>query len=736
MKKIFLWAATMASMVTASLVWYGCTKDVEETKGSIYGFVTDKATGEAVANANVILLRPNDTTMLTATLTGSDGAYEFTDVSNGKYRIKVTKTGYTDLVDNYVIEVSDGKKARRDVQIEKLPMALRIVDGNGADISVLDFGAEADVTSRTFSIFNDSPGKITWWIEENCNWITEVKSMRTGEQAGELDAGRQEPIKVTIDRSHLGDGLNTYILNINSDNGSRELTITAGEDVGLPSLTTEEVSNLTQTSATFNGTIISEGTPAYTERGFVYSTSPQPTVDNAQKITSAVNDQASFSANVSNLSSNTSYYVRAYARNDIGVAYGNDVVFATGSVQTQVSTSAATNITASSATLNGTIIEVGSPAYTEKGFCYNTTGNPTTSNTKVIVAGTGAGSYSTDINNLEYQTTYYVRAYAIQNGQTKYGEVVTFSTSWTSTQVQTSAASNVSATSATLNGSITEEGSPAYTERGFCYSTSNSSPTISNTKVIVTGSGVGNYSKNITNLEYQTTYYVKAYALQNGQAIYGNAVSFTTTWTEAQVQTSAVTNITTTSAKFNGVVTNVGNPAYTERGFCYSTTATQPTINNTKVIVSGTASGNFYKNMTDLVSGVTYYVRAYVMQDGVAKYGDAVNFTTNELPEVYTDEVSNLTPVTSAGITMSWNVTFNGHITSVGSPAYVERGFCYGTSMNPTGNRQVVSGSGTGDFTKSITGLSNYQTYYVRAYAKTSSGTYVYGQNVSFQTFD
>ncbi len=636
MKKNVLWAAIIATLATTCLLWYGCTNDVVESNGSIYGYVTDKATGEAVINANIIL-RQKDGAILTATLTSSAGLYEFTDVSNGEYKIKVTKVGYNDLEDDYVIAVTDGKKVQRDIQIEKLPMALRIVDGNGDDISVLDFGAETDVTSRTFSIFNDSPENIRWWIiDVNCSWITEVKSVISGEQGGNLEAGHQEPIKVTIDRSRLGTGLKTYILNINSDNGSRELTITAGEDVGLPSLTTGEVSNLTQTSATFNGTIVNAGTPSYTERGFVYSTSPQPTVENAQKITSAVNDQTSFSANVSGLSSNTSYYVRAYACNTIGVAYGNDVPFATGSVQTQVSTSAATNISASSATLNGTIIEAGSPTYTEKGFCYNTTGNPTTSNTKVIVAGTGAGSYSTDINNLEYQTTYYVRAYAIQNGQTKYGDTV----------------------------------------------------------------------------------------------------SFTTTWTEARVQTSAVTNITTTSAKFNGVVTNVGNPAYTERGFCYSTTVTQPTINNTKVIVSGTVSGNFYKNVTDLVSGVTYYVCAYVMQDGVAKYGDAVNFTTNELPEVYTDEVSNLTPVTSAGITISWNVTFNGHITSVGSPTYVERGFCYGTSMNPTGNRQIVSGNGTGTFTKSITGLSNYQTYYVRAYAKTSSGTYVYGQNVSFQTYD
>ena len=85
---------------------------------------------------------------------------------------------------------------------------------------------------------------------------------------------------------------------------------------------------------------------------------------------------------------------------------------------------------------------------------------------------------------------------------------------------------------------------------------------------------------------------------------------------------------------------------------------------------------------------------------------------------------------------MSWSVRFNGSVSNAGSPAYVERGFCYGTSMNPTGNRQVVSGTGTGSFYKNVTGLSNYQTYYVRAYVKTASGTYIYGQNEVFQTFD
>lgn len=736
MKKVYFGAVLSTVIALACFLWYGCTKDVEETKGSIYGFVTDKATGEAVANANVILLTTNET-MLTATLTGSDGTYEFTDVSNGKYRIKVTKTGYTDLVDNYVIEVSDGKKARRDVQIEKLPMALRIVDANGADISVLDFGAEADVTSRTFSIFNDSPGKIRWWIADvDCGWITEVKSVISGNSGGDLEAGQQEPIKVTIDRSQLGSGRKTYILNINSDKGSRELTITAGEDVGLPSLTTDPVSNLTQTSVTFNGTIINEGAPAYHERGFVYSTSAQPTIDNnAGRVTSAQNGQAIFSNNVSGLSANASYYVRAYAINTIGVAYGNDVAFTTGSVLTELSTSAATNVTATSATLNATIIVEGSPAYTERGFCYSTSTNPTISHNKIVVSGSGVGAYSTDVNSLTYPVTYHVRAYAIQNGQPRYGNDITFSTSGTGTQVQTSAPSSITATSATFNGSIVEEGSPAYTEKGFCYSTS-SNPTISNNKVIVSGTGSGPYSKNVSGLALQTTYYVRAYAMQNGQPVYGNALNFETVWVDAEVQTSAVTNITSTTAKFNGVVTNAGTPNITEKGFCYSTTNPNPTISNTKVVVSGTGTGNYNKSMTGLTEGETYYVRAYVMQNGTAIYGNSVQFSTDEMPVVYTNDVSNLTPVSSAGIILSWNVTFNGSIGSVGSPAYVERGFCYGTSMNPTGNRQVVAGNGTGDFSKTITGLQNYQTYYVRAYAKTASGTYVYGQNVSFQTYD
>lgn len=626
----------LASLLFICCAMLGCGKEDNPSgggndsgTGSIYGCVTDFATGEPVRNANV-QLRPSGET----TLTGYDGMYEFLDIPDGNYSITVSKAEYDNLIDDYVIEVKNGRRMRRDVQIEKQPVALRVLDANGNDISILDFGPEQDVTSRTFSIFNDSPQKLTWWIEENCIWIDEVKSMLTDNQSGELESGRLEPIKVTINRSLLGNGLKTYNLNINSNNGSKELLITAGEEVGMPSVTTQQISDVTSSSVTFNGTIVNPGLPSYTERGFVYSTRAQPTLENNMgKITSAVNGQASFSATVYGLNSNVTYYVRAYAINTLGPAYGNDETFNTNGVPTSLTTLAVTNPGTNSVTLNGTISEAGIPNYTEKGFCYSKTGEPN----------------------------------------------------------------------------------------------------ISNNKIQVTGTGTGNYSKNINGLEYQTTYYVKAYAIQNGQPVYGNTVDFSTSWTTVQINTSAVTSIKANGATFNGIIRNAGSPAYTEKGFCYDDWSNTPTISNYKVEVSGVGvTGNFNKSVTGLNGGTRYYVRAYAIQNDEVVYGETVDF---EIPLVYTNEVTGLT---ASEWPVSWSVTFNGCVASSGSPAYVERGFCYNTYSDPTylNNKVVVSGTGTGNYSKTVTDLWDSKIYYVRAYVKTSSGEYIYGQNVSFDTYD
>lgn len=90
-----------------------------------------------------------------------------------------------------------------------------------------------------------------------------------------------------------------------------------------------------------------------------------------------------------------------------------------------VATSAVTSIAAATATANGAVVGDGDSAITERGFCWGTSTNPTTSGSKVTVAGT-TGTYSGSLTSLSNNTLYYVRAYAINAAGTAYGDNVTF----------------------------------------------------------------------------------------------------------------------------------------------------------------------------------------------------------------------------------------------------------------------------------------------------------------------
>ncbi|MDR1738014.1 MAG: SUMF1/EgtB/PvdO family nonheme iron enzyme [Candidatus Symbiothrix sp.] len=195
----------------------------------------------------------------------------------------------------------------------------------------------------------------------------------------------------------------------------------------------------------------------------------------------------------------------------------------------------------------------------------------------------------------------------------------------------TAEATKISKTQATLNGNITKAGDPAYTERGFCYATS-PSPTAADHKIVVTGNGTGAYSYNLTGLTSGTLYYVRAYVVQDGNTIYGNEVSFTTTTVLAQIVTYQISNISTTGATtgeatLNGLIFQSGNPAYTERGFCYATSS-NPTIDDHQSVVTGSGDGAYACDITGLMSDTKYYVRAYVIQNRDTIYGNEDSFTT------------------------------------------------------------------------------------------------------------
>lgn len=101
------------------------------------------------------------------------------------------------------------------------------------------------------------------------------------------------------------------------------------EDTAMcPSVVTVSVTNLAETTATFNGNFINDGGDNLAIRGFVYSTSPNPTTANSV-ITDTVRAKGTYSLNVTGLGGNNTYYVRAYAIVFGQIIYGDQLNFTT-----------------------------------------------------------------------------------------------------------------------------------------------------------------------------------------------------------------------------------------------------------------------------------------------------------------------------------------------------------------------------------------------------------------------
>lgn len=734
---MYLKRSSIIVSTLAILCFSSCSSNVEDPGskiGQIVGIVSDKTTGEPVGTVS-LTLSPGGL----RTVTGSDGSFQFADLEPGSYTIDLEKDGYKR--ESASVVVFEGKNTESHLLIERIPAIIT------ADREVLEFGENAGVTQLSVSIVNPGYLDLHWSV----SWYNAVKWIRgvegpDGKSEGTLGFGKTASLVVRIDRDALANGYNEAIVVIWSDNGRSELKVTAtGADRRTASANILPVNeaDIQMNEVVLYAEVTSKGSPEYDERGFVISESSisiSASLDGFQTVSCAKTDEMSYSASVSNLSEGTRYYVRAYVKNAIGTSLStNQEEFTTIGAWTRVETldHSALDIVAGTVQFNGKITEAGTPVYAEKGFVYNTSGEPTVNDTKVTVSGSGTGEYHYSCAGLKSQTTWYVRAYAVQCGRIFYGNTVNFSTNQSATEVSTSEASSVTSSSAVLNGSIIKTGSPAYTERGFCYSSSNSIPTISDTKKVVSGTTV-NFSAQIDNLSYNQKYYYRAYAIQNGSPVYSDsAKEFTTVYTKVSITTGAASNISYDSARLTGSITNAGDPKYTERGFCYDTNQ-YPSIDKTKVSQKASTTGNWSSDITGLNSGRTYYVRAYAIQDGSPVYGNQVVFTTNIAPAVETIEVSGLQKVDlGGGLYFQWKVTFNGHVSNSGNPSYTSRGFVYGTMSDPvvgSGTSVSASGTGTGAFSASLSNLTDMQTYYVRAWVKTSKG-YTYGNSVSFSTY-
>lgn len=263
----------------------------------------------------------------------------------------------------------------------------------------------------------------------------------------------------------------------------------------------------------------------------------------------------------------------------------------------------------------------GGSAITEKGFCWNTYGNPTTADNKGYQTFTGTGSFNLSIPFFIENTTYYGRAYAINSSGTAYSNQISFTTS------------NKPDVSTTINYTCNTVMDFIYTvnnlysqnivTRTFAYGINSVSEHFYDA-----GSGNGNYTWHITGLSANTTYKYSWQIRTNNCDVVNiyNSTFTTPNYTAPTVTTDYYNNVTSNSAYLYGTTVSQGGTYTSERGIVYSTSA-NPTLSD-NILYASVNQGAFYVQATGLSAGTTYHFRTFATNCIATSYGSDMSFTT------------------------------------------------------------------------------------------------------------
>ncbi|MBI9067324.1 MAG: hypothetical protein JEZ09_08530, partial [Salinivirgaceae bacterium] len=306
-------------------------------------------------------------------------------------------------------------------------------------------------------------------------------------------------------------------------------------------------SDITSNTATCGGSITNNGGAAITARGVCWSTTQNPTAYDSH--TTDGTGTGSFASSITGIIHGTTYYVRAYATNSAGTAYGDEKILTTLTNLPILTTTEITSIANNTATSGGDISFEGAAAVTARGVCWSTTENPTITDSHTE-DGSGTGIYTSSLTGLTNSTSYYVRAYAINSAGTAYGENRNFTTQNILPTVTTRDISAITFNTATSGGDVTSEGGAIVTVRGICWSTTQN-PIVTDSYT-TNGEGIGGFISYISDLTHNTTYYVRAYATNSAGTAYGNEKSFVTI-ENITGQTGTLTDIDGTSYNWVGI---------------------------------------------------------------------------------------------------------------------------------------------------------------------------------------
>jgi uncharacterized protein (TIGR02145 family) len=200
---------------------------------------------------------------------------------------------------------------------------------------------------------------------------------------------------------------------------------TCKKEALLPVVETQDVYDITYTTASSGGNVTGDGGAPISERGLCWNTTGSPTI--ADDYAKGGMGSGPFRKSISALTQGTTYYLRAYATNSGGTGYGNEVTFNTDPfLVPELITYPLTFTSQTSITTGGQVnVENGSRP-TKRGVCWNTSPNATVDLSTKTSDGTLNGNFYSKVSGLIPGTTYYLRAYATNDAGTGYGNEFRF----------------------------------------------------------------------------------------------------------------------------------------------------------------------------------------------------------------------------------------------------------------------------------------------------------------------
>jgi uncharacterized protein (TIGR02145 family) len=265
--------------------------------------------------------------------------------------------------------------------------------------------------------------------------------------------------------------------------------------------------------------------------------------------------------------------------------------------------------------------------------------------------------------------------------------------------VETKGVSDIGLSSFTASGSLVEPGNGGVNQHGFCWSLA-PAPNIEGDSSISLGprTEAGDFTYDITGLEQNTAYYLRAYAVNEAGIGYGKDMVVKTDreLTVPLVVTNSVHTVTEHSAMVGGVVRDDGGSEIISYGICWDTQPDPDIEGKHKAFSEGT--GPYSTSIKDLELSTLYYVRAFAINSTGLAYGNEVMFRTNDTP--VTDIDGNVYPTVKIGeqVWMAKNLAVSRYPDGTLVP-YIpeqewwdslrvdEKGFCY--YMNSNRNRDI-----------------------------------------------